>query len=141
MYLTPREIWKSNGSLKKIYKIIAAYTVLCCVLVVQSCLTLCHPMDCSTPGFPVLPYLRRFAEIHVHWVSDAIQLSHPLSPTSPPVLTMSIYQQSFVTLIRLYFQLCLCYLICCITLFIHRLKNIVNISFIYSTIACFVVFV
>ena len=37
-------------------------------------------MDSSTPGFPVLHYLPEFAQTHVHWVSDAIQLSHPLSP-------------------------------------------------------------
>ena len=40
---------------------------------------LCNPMDCSTPGFPVLHYLLEFAQTHVHWVSDAIQPSYPLS--------------------------------------------------------------
>ena len=49
--------------------------------VTQSCLTLCNPMDCSTPGFPVLHYLPEFAQIHVCWVSDAVQPSHPLPPT------------------------------------------------------------
>ena len=44
----------------------------CCCLVAKSCLTLCHPTDCSTPGFPVLHYLLEFAQIHVCWVSDAI---------------------------------------------------------------------
>ena len=52
----------------------------CCCSVAQSCLTLCDPMDCSTPGFPVLHYyLLEFAQTHVHWVSDAIQPFHPLS--------------------------------------------------------------
>ena len=46
----------------------------------------CDPMDCSTPGFPVLHSLPEFAEIHVHWASDAIQPSHPPSPPSPPAL-------------------------------------------------------
>ena len=46
--------------------------------VTQSCLTLCNPMDCSTLGFPVLHYLFKLAQTHVHWVSDAIQSSHPL---------------------------------------------------------------
>ena len=46
--------------------------------VTQSCLTLCDPMDWSTPGFPVLYHLREFAQTHVHWVGDAIQSSHPL---------------------------------------------------------------
>ena len=45
----------------------------------QSCLTLCDPMDCSTPGFPVLHYLSEFAQTHVHCVIDVIQPSHPLA--------------------------------------------------------------
>ena len=40
--------------------------------VTQSCLTLCDPMDCSTPGFPVHHQLLELAQTHVHWVSDAI---------------------------------------------------------------------
>ena len=55
----------------------------CCCLVAKSCLTLCNPMDCCTPGFSVLPYLPQLVQIHVHWVSDAILLSHPLPPSSP----------------------------------------------------------
>ena len=51
----------------------------CCCSVAQSCLTLCDSMDCSTPGFPVLHYLPEVAQTHVHWVSDAIQSSRPLS--------------------------------------------------------------
>ena len=53
------------------------------VLVPQLCLTLCDPMDCSPPGSSVLHHLPEFAQIHVHWVHDAMQPSHPLSPTSP----------------------------------------------------------
>ena len=41
-----------------------------------------NPMDCSTPGFPVLHYLPELAQTHVHWVDDAIQPSHPLVPFS-----------------------------------------------------------
>ena len=48
----------------------------------KSCPTLCSPMDYSTPGFPVLHYLPEFAQVHIHWVSDAIQPSHPLLPSS-----------------------------------------------------------
>ena len=44
----------------------------CCCSVTKSCPSLCDPMDCRTPGFPVLYYLPEFAQIHVHWVSDAI---------------------------------------------------------------------
>ena len=51
--------------------------------VAQSCSTLCNPMDCSTPGLPVHHQLPEFTQTHVHWVSEAIQPSHPLlSPSS-----------------------------------------------------------
>ena len=59
----------------------------CCWLLL-SCLTLCDPMNCSTPSFPVLHYLPEFAETHVHWVSDAIRSSHPLPPPSPRALNL-----------------------------------------------------
>ena len=52
--------------------------------VAQSCLTLCNPLNCSTPGFPVLHHLPEFSQTHVHWVSDAIQPSHPLLSPFPP---------------------------------------------------------
>ena len=47
--------------------------------IAQSYLTLHNPMDWSTPGFPVLHHLWELAQTHVHWVTDAIQPSHPLS--------------------------------------------------------------
>ena len=46
--------------------------------VTQSCLTLCDPMNCSTPGLPVHHQLPEFTQTHVHRVGDAIQPSHPL---------------------------------------------------------------
>ena len=52
----------------------------CCCSVTKLCPALCNPMDCSMPGFPVLYYLPDFVLIHVHWVRDDIQPSHPLSP-------------------------------------------------------------
>ena len=52
--------------------------------VTQSCLTLCDPMNRSTPGLPVHQQLPEFTQTHVHRVSDAIQPSHPLSSPSPP---------------------------------------------------------
>ena len=52
-------------------------------------------MDCSTSGFPVLHYLSEFAQIHVHWVGDAIQTSNPLSLPSPPALDLSQHQFFF----------------------------------------------
>ena len=66
----------------------------CCCSVTKSCLTLCHSMDCSMPGFPVLHHPLEFAQTQVHWISDAIQISHPLSPTFPPALNLS--QQQYV---------------------------------------------
>ena len=61
----------------------------CCCSVAKSCPTLGSPMNCSMPGFPVLHYLLEFAQIHAHWVGDAVQPSHPLSPPSPPDLVFS----------------------------------------------------
>ena len=50
--------------------------------VTQSCPTLCDPMDCSMPGFPVHHQLLEFTQTHIHWVGDAIQPSHPAVPFS-----------------------------------------------------------
>ena len=50
--------------------------------VTKSCATLCNPVDCSIPSFPVLHYLPEFTQTHVSWVTDAIQPSHPLPPFS-----------------------------------------------------------
>ena len=60
-----------------------------CCCSATSCLTLCNSMDCSTPGFPVLHCLLELAQIHVHWVGDAIQPSHPLLPSSPFAFSLS----------------------------------------------------
>ena len=57
--------------------------------VTKSYLTLCDPMDCCTPGFPVLHRLPEFAQTHIHRVSDAIQPSHPLSSPSSPIFNLS----------------------------------------------------
>ena len=54
----------------------------------QSSLTLCDPMNRSTPGLPVHHHLLEFTQIHVHWVSDAIQPSHPPSSPSPLALNL-----------------------------------------------------
>ena len=54
----------------------------CCRSVAQSCPTLCDPMDCSMPGLPVPHHLPEFAQVHVYCISDAIQPSHPLTPSS-----------------------------------------------------------
>ena len=95
--------WKSNHRTKVFHKLSFCQEsrqshVLrssCCFSVAQSCPTLCDPMDCSTPGFPVLHHLLELAQTHVHWVSDAIQPSHPLLPTSPLAFSLSQHQRLF----------------------------------------------
>ena len=64
----------------------------CCCSTAELCPTFCNPIDCSKPGFPILHNLLQFAQVHVHWVSDAIQPSHPLPLTSPPALSLSQHQ-------------------------------------------------
>jgi len=56
---------------------------------------LCDPMHCSATGHPVPHYLPEFAQVHVPWVSDAIQPSHPLMPSSPLVFSLSQHQELF----------------------------------------------
>ena len=63
--------------------------------VTQSCPTLCDPMNYSTLGLPVHHQRKEFTQTHVHWVSDAIQLSHPLSSPSPPAPNPSWHQSLF----------------------------------------------
>ena len=61
----------------------------------QSCPTLCNPMDCSTPGFPVHHQLLELPQTHVHQVGDAIQPSLPLSSPSPPAFNLTQHQGLF----------------------------------------------
>ena len=63
--------------------------------VTRSCLTLCNPTNCNTPGLPVHHQLPEFTQTHVHRVGDAIQPSHPLSSPSPPALNLSQNQGLF----------------------------------------------
>ena len=71
-------------------------------LVTQSCLTLCNPINCSTPGLPVYHQLLESTQTHVHWVSEAIQPSHLLSSPSPPALNLSQHQGLFKWVISSY---------------------------------------
>ena len=57
--------------------------------------TLCNPMDCSTPGFPIHHQLPELTQTHVHWAGDAIQQSHSLSSPSFPALNLSQHQGLF----------------------------------------------
>ena len=86
----------------RIGKICRFPNILCFVMqgtqfssVAQSCLTLCDPMDCSTPAFPVHHHLLELTQTHVHQVIDAIQPSHPLSSPSPPAFNLSQHQGLF----------------------------------------------
>ena len=63
--------------------------------VAQSCPILCDPMDYSTPGPSVHHQLLESTQTHVHWVSDAIQPSHPMPSPSPPALNLSQHQSLF----------------------------------------------
>ena len=63
--------------------------------VAQLCLTLCDPMNHSTPGLPIHHQLPEFTQTHVHRVGDAIQPSHPLSSPSPPAPNPSKHQSLF----------------------------------------------
>ena len=63
--------------------------------VAQSCLTICNPMNHSTPGLPVRHQLPEFTQTHVHQGSDAIQPSHPLLSPSPPAPNPSQHQNIF----------------------------------------------
>ena len=67
----------------------------CCCSIAQSCPTLCNSKDCSTPCLPVFHHGPEFAQTHIHWVNDAIQPSHPLSPLSPSALNLSQHQGLF----------------------------------------------
>ena len=63
--------------------------------VAQLCLILCDPMNHSTPGLLVHHQLPESTQTHVHWVSDAIQPSYPLSSPSPPDFNLSQHQSLF----------------------------------------------
>ena len=69
--------------------------VFVCAKMLQSCLTLCDPTDCSKPGLLVPHHLPKFAQVHGHCIDDAIQSSHPLMPSSPSALNLSQHQGLF----------------------------------------------
>ena len=88
----PIGLWiVSTNGLCKFHLASVSFCGVCCS-VATSCLTLCYPMDHSTPDFLILHYLLDFAKTHVHWVGVAIQSSHPLFLPSPPALSLSQHQ-------------------------------------------------
>ena len=84
-------IWLIGYTLPTVW-FIPKYTA---VQLVSHIPALCNPRDCSTAGFPIFPYILEFAQTHVHFVGDAIQPSHPLSPTSSPDLGIPQHQGLF----------------------------------------------
>ena len=71
--------------------------------VTQLCLTVCDPMNCSMPGFPVLHQLPGHAQTYIHWVSNTIQPSYPLSSPSSPAFSLSsfrVFSNEWVLCIR-----------------------------------------
>ena len=91
-----RKYFYSNLTFKKLnieVSKIVSYKQFCSVP--QSCPTLCYLKNCSIPGLPVHHQLPDFTQTHVHWVSDAIQSSHPLSSPSPPALKVFQHQDLF----------------------------------------------
>ena len=66
-----------------------------CSSVIQLCTTLCNPTDYSPPVLPVHQQFPEFTQTHVHWVSEAIQPSHPLSYPSSPAFNLSQHQGLF----------------------------------------------
>ena len=87
-----------------IYQQKGPFCFCCCCSVANSCPTFCDPMNCNTPGFPVLHYLPKLAQTQVHWVGDAIQPSHPLSFPSPFAFNLSQHQGLFKWVKVLEFQ-------------------------------------
>ena len=80
---------------QKYFNINHKFNILFCSVQSLSCVRLCDPMDCSTPGLPVHCQLLAFTQTYVHWVSDVIQPSHPLSSPSVPTFNLSRHQGLF----------------------------------------------
>ena len=78
-----------------------SFLLLCCHSVTKLYPTFCNPIDCSVPGFPALHYIPEFAQIHAHWVSDAIQPSYPLLLPSPHAFNL-IQHQGFFPMSQLF---------------------------------------
>jgi len=84
-----------SGNIHTMIHVGFLFRLTICQSVTQSCPTLWDPMDCSMPGLPVHHQLPESTQTHVHWVSNAIQPSHPLSSPSPPAFCLSQHQGLF----------------------------------------------
>ena len=91
-------MYRNSKAFPKFIQAMAASNALVSVRfssVAQLCLTLCDPMDCSMPDFPVHHQLPELVQIHINWVGDAIQPSRPLSSPSPLAFHLSQHQGLF----------------------------------------------
>ena len=87
--------WSLSGLATEMARTMATtHDVGFCCSVAQSCPSLWDPVNSSKPGFPALYYLLEFSQIHVHWISNAIQPFHPLSSPSPSAFNLSQHQGS-----------------------------------------------
>ena len=86
-----------------LFKMFCEYSACCChyCSFAKSCLTPSDPMDCDTPGFPVPHHNPEFAQVHVHWISDAIQPSPSLSSSSPSVHIVIFMCYTFFLILKL----------------------------------------
>ena len=83
---------KSSSPVLSLTLSLPSYHYLSSVQFSRFVVSLCDPMNCSTPGFPVHQQLSELAQTHVHRVNDVIQPSHPLSSPSPPAFNLSQHQ-------------------------------------------------
>ena len=75
-------------------KLVGPFHCHCCSIA-KSCRTLFNPTHGSTTGLPVPHQHPEFAQVHIHWTSNAIQLSHLLLPSSPFAFNLSQHQGLF----------------------------------------------
>ena len=91
-----------SNSCRKLFAVVLETLFFQLSTVAQSCLTLCDPMNRSTPGLPVHHQLPESTQTRVHRVGDAIQLSHPLSSPSPPALNLVVLETLFFSYLQSY---------------------------------------
>ena len=96
--ITEETVWRCCGEEQEVYGNSLFYVLS---TVAQSYLTLCDPMDYSTPGFPVCHQLPEPTQTHAHHISNAIQPSHPRSSPSPPTCNLSQHHFMFYFSIKL----------------------------------------
>ena len=95
MDITRWSTMKSDVTQEELKRWVTSSCYCCCCSVAKSCPTPCNTMNCSMPGLPVPLYLLEFAQLHVLWVSDFIQPSHPLLPFSPLAFNLPQHQGLF----------------------------------------------